>query len=104
VSQYVGVGLAAGALTTGAWLPQIYRTWRVRSARDISWAYLLTFGLGVSTWAAYGVLGRDIALILWNAVSLAFVVGLLVIKRRAERVDLASKSDGNSAGSPTNSG
>ena len=40
------LGLLAGALTTGAWLPQLLRTWRRGSAEDISWPYLGVFGAG----------------------------------------------------------
>ena len=42
------LGLVAGVLTTAAWLPQIARTWRSRSADDLSWPYLLVFSSGVA--------------------------------------------------------
>ena len=71
------VGLLAAALTTGAWLPQLWRTWRTRSARDLSWAYLATTGLGFVTWLTYGLLTREPVIISANITTLV-LLGLLV--------------------------
>jgi mannitol-1-/sugar-/sorbitol-6-phosphatase len=76
----VDLGFAAGALTTAAWLPQLYRTFKVRSATEISWSYLSVFGGGVALWIAYGVLRHDAALIATNVVTLVLVVGLIGLK------------------------
>jgi MtN3 and saliva related transmembrane protein len=75
------VGLLAGALTTGAWLPQLWQTWRSRSAEDLSWGYLVTITLGIATWLAYGLLTRDAAVIATNVVTLGLVSGLIGLKR-----------------------
>ena len=74
------LGLLAGALTTAAWLPQLLRTWRRRSAGDLSWFYLVTFGTGVGGWLAYGLLTGDPAILLTNVVTLALVASLVVLK------------------------
>jgi len=74
------VGLVAGALTTTAWLPQLHRTWRSRSAHDLSWAYLLTTTTGIALWLAYGLLSKDIAVIAANAVTIVLLVGLVALK------------------------
>jgi MtN3 and saliva related transmembrane protein len=71
------VGLVAGVLTTAAWLPQIARTWRSRSADDLSWPYLLVFSSGVALWLVYGVLSGDVPVLAANAVTIV-LVGLLV--------------------------
>ncbi|RZS87030.1 MtN3 and saliva related transmembrane protein [Motilibacter rhizosphaerae] len=74
------LGLLAGALTTGAWLPQLLRTWRRGSAEDISWPYLLVFGSGVVGWLVYGVLQRDVAICAANGLTLALLSGLVALK------------------------
>jgi MtN3 and saliva related transmembrane protein len=74
------VGLIAGSLTTAAWLPQLYRTWRSRSAADISWGYISVFGLGVALWFTYGLLTNDLAVVVANGVTFVLVVGLIVLK------------------------
>ena len=74
------LGLISGALTTGAWLPQLARTWRRGSAEDISWPYLLVLGTGVGGWLAYGVLSRDVAICAANGLTLALLGGLVALK------------------------
>jgi MtN3 and saliva related transmembrane protein len=78
-------GLLAGLLTTAAWLPQIARTWRSRSADDLSWPYLLVFCTGVTLWLVYGVLSVDVPLLVANGVTMIFVRLLLVLKCRTSR-------------------
>ena len=58
------IGLVAGCLTTISFLPQAIKTWRSKSAKDISLAMFLCFCLGVILWIVYGALIQDI-LILW---------------------------------------
>lgn len=78
-----GLGVVAGALTTGAWLPQLYRTVRSRSmAETPTWGYLVVFGVGVAWWIAYGVLVDDLAVLVWNCVTLVLVLGLIGAKAR----------------------
>ena len=48
----ITLGLLSGLLTTGAWLPQLLRTWRRGRADDISYSYLTVFAAGVLGWLA----------------------------------------------------
>jgi len=66
-------GLAAATLTTGAFVPQVVRTWRTRSANDISAAWIALFGLGLALWLAYGIAVGATPVILANIVTLALV-------------------------------
>jgi MtN3 and saliva related transmembrane protein len=70
------VGTVAGVLTTGAWLPQLVKCWRTRSAADLSWSYLAVLGTGVVLWAVYGLLSADLVLILANVIT---VLALLLL-------------------------
>ena len=81
--NFVLIGLLAGTLTTGAWLPQLHRTWRSRSADDISWPYLLTFGAGIVAWIVYGSIDGDVALLAANVVTLVLLSGVAFLKARA---------------------
>lgn len=79
------LGAAAGVLTTVAFLPQVLRTWRRRSADDIS---ALTFGLfsiGVALWLAYGILLQLWPIVLANGVTLGLAVLILWAKLRFRR-------------------
>jgi MtN3 and saliva related transmembrane protein len=74
------VGLAAGALTTAAYLPQVYKTWRTKAVENISLVMYTSMSLGVLLWLVYGILIKAPAVIAANGVSLALVGGMLRMK------------------------
>jgi MtN3 and saliva related transmembrane protein len=92
------IGLLAGALTTGAWLPQIRRTWRTRSADDISWGYLGTMALGMGLWLAYGVVAGAPAVVVTNVATLLLIAGLTSLKSRAPEALTVPERDLEPAG------
>lgn len=74
------VGLVASALATLAFLPQVVKTWRSRSAQDFSLLTLLLLEAGVSLWIFYGVWRDAPSIWLGNGVTLALVGFILVVK------------------------
>jgi MtN3 and saliva related transmembrane protein len=80
-----GIGALAGTLTTLAFIPQVVKTWRSRSARDLSTPMLAAFGTGVLLWLVYGLAQALLPVIVSNLVTLGLVVVLIVLKVRAGR-------------------
>lgn len=76
------LGLVAGACTTIAFLPQVLKTWKSRSAKDLSLGMFSIFSLGVFLWLVYGFLVQDIPVIAANMVTLMLASTLLVFKLR----------------------
>jgi MtN3 and saliva related transmembrane protein len=76
------LGLSAGKLTTIAFLPQVIKTWKSRSAKDLSLGMFSLFCLGVALWLAYGVLVSDIPVIAANMLTLMLASTLLFFKLR----------------------
>ena len=76
------LGFIAGILTTLSFVPQVHKAWRTRRCEDLSYGMLLTFGLGVALWLIYGLLVGAAPIIVANAVTLALIVILLVMKLR----------------------
>ena len=74
------LGLVAGVLTTGCWLPQLVRSWRTRSTSDFSWAYLAVLTVGITLWFLYGILTTDAAVIVANGTALAALATLMLFK------------------------
>lgn len=64
------LGFAAGTLTTIAFWPQLRRTWKTRSADDLSLGMLLTFTTGVVLWLLYGIYLHALPIIVANAITL----------------------------------
>ena len=76
------LGLGAGFLTTAAFVPQVVKIWKAKSARDISLHTYATFTLGVGLWLAYGILKQEPPIIIWNAVTLLLAGAILAMKMR----------------------
>jgi len=78
------LGLAAGALTTVAFVPQVVRTWRTRSTEGISLSMFVLFCTGVLLWCLYGIAMRSWPIIVANAATLALASVILLLKLRAK--------------------
>jgi MtN3 and saliva related transmembrane protein len=74
------VGLAAATLTTAAFVPQVVKTWRTRSTRDISLGMFSVLCTGVALWLLYGLLTGDLPVILANTVTLLLAGTVLILK------------------------
>ena len=74
------LGYAAGSMTTLAFVPQVLRTLKTRSARDLSWGMLLIFILGVILWLAYGVVLDSWPIIVCNTLTLFLNLVIAVVK------------------------
>jgi MtN3 and saliva related transmembrane protein len=75
------VGLVAGLLTTSSTIPQAVKIIQTRSAKDVSALFFILMAAGMGLWLVYGFYRADIALILWNTVSLGFTIMILALKR-----------------------
>jgi len=76
------IGLAAAFCTTVAFLPQVIKTWRTRSTKDISLVMFLVFTTGIFLWLVYGVLLRDVPLIVANGTTFVLSATILYLKLR----------------------
>lgn len=79
------LGMLAGVLTTVAFLPQVIKTWKSRSAKDLSLGMFSIFCLGVLLWLIYGLLVEDLPIILANSITLILAMTLLVFKLSFKR-------------------
>jgi MtN3 and saliva related transmembrane protein len=90
MTYVTALGLLAATLTTLAFLPQAIKTWRAKSADDLSMGTLSMVCAGVFCWLIYGLLIEDLPIILANAVTLVLVSSVLalavVYRRRAQEV------------------
>ncbi|TVR31001.1 MAG: hypothetical protein EA390_07205 [Balneolaceae bacterium] len=74
------IGLAAGFCTTAAFLPQAIKTWKTKSAKDLSLGMYLIFCTGVLLWLTYGILISDLPIILTNLATIILAVSILYFK------------------------
>lgn len=76
------IGLVAASLTTIAFVPQVIKTWRSKSAKDLSLGMFGIFSLGVLLWLTYGLLINDLPIILANTFTLILSSIILYFKVR----------------------
>jgi MtN3 and saliva related transmembrane protein len=76
--DYITVlGLAAAALTTIAFFPQLVKTWKTKSTKDISLGMFSAFCVGVLLWFVYGISITDFPVTIANL--LIFIQALIIL-------------------------
>ena len=91
------IGLFAAFCTTASYFPQLKKCWDTGSAGDLSLKMFLILTIGIAAWVVYGVLQKDVVIILANSVSFCLLLGIVYFKLRehkAVRGLTASSSDG----------
>jgi MtN3 and saliva related transmembrane protein len=76
------LGLAAGFCTTIAFLPQVIKTWKEKSAKGLSLSMFSIFCFGLVLWVTYGIVNNDIPIIAANVITLMLASALLFFKLR----------------------
>ena len=74
------IGYAAAVLTTFAFVPQVLKTWRTKSAADLSFTTLTALTTGVFLWLVYGIALRSAPIIAANATTFVLTTALLMLK------------------------
>ncbi len=80
------LGIVAGMLTTFAYLPQAIKTWKSKSANDLSWSMLIILSVGIILWLIYGFSVGDIPIILANVVTFILTCVILAMKIRYKNI------------------
>lgn len=76
------IGAIAAVLTTMAFIPQAWLTWKSKRADGVSLGMYSIFTTGVALWLLYGLLIEAWPVIIANAFTLALALFILVMKIR----------------------
>ncbi len=74
------LGLVAGMLTTFSFLMQVVKTWRSKSAPDISLGMYIILSTGLILWLVYGAYIAALPVVLSNAAVLGLTCIILIQK------------------------
>ena len=74
------LGFIAGAFITLAFIPQVWRLYKLKSAREISLPFSILFLVGGICWLLWGIERHLVPVIMWNAISLVLVGAMLFAK------------------------
>jgi len=76
------LGYSAGAITSLTFLPQVIKTWKVKSAKDISLLMFLIAAINEVMWIIYGALLNNWVIILTNIIVLSMALTMIYFKLR----------------------
>ncbi len=76
------IGYPAAVLTTAAFVPQAWKSWRTRDLSGISLPMYLLFTLGVACWLLYGLAIASVPVIVANGITLCLAGMVLWLKVR----------------------
>jgi MtN3 and saliva related transmembrane protein len=76
------LGLVAGLISVGAFLPQVVRAWRTRQTRDLSLSGISLLIVACSLWIIYGAISRDWPVVATNGGMAALNMALFAAKLR----------------------
>jgi len=74
------IGYIAALLTTSAFVPQAWLTWKTRRTDGISLGMYVIFTTGVALWLAYGLLLKAWPIVIANFVTLLLALFILTMK------------------------
>lgn len=74
------LGLVAATLTTAAFVPQVYKTWKEKSTKDISLSMYTVLLTGVLLWVVYGVFIESMPIIFANTITAVLLLFMLLMK------------------------
>lgn len=74
------LGYVAGLLTAFTFLPQVIKTWKTKSAKDVALAMFVIAFTNQILWLAFGILREDPVIIITNAVMLCMTAIMISLK------------------------
>lgn len=76
------LGYAACAVTALTFLPQVLKTWKEKSAKNVSLLMFIIAFINEVMWIAYGVLQNDMVIIVTNVIMIVMCSIMIILKLR----------------------
>jgi len=74
------VGFTAGLFVASSLFPQVLKSWKTKSTKDISIAWNVINLFGQLIWLLYGILIGSVSLIVMTTLTFLMVLSLLILK------------------------
>ncbi len=73
------IGFIAALLTTGAFVPQVFKTLKTKSTEGLSLTMYMSMFVGIMLWLFYGIKIQSISMIIANVVTGGLTLSILVM-------------------------
>ncbi|MBM3416832.1 MAG: hypothetical protein FJY20_10420 [Bacteroidetes bacterium] len=80
------LGYAACAVTALTFLPQVVKTWKEKSAKNVSLLMFIIAFINEIMWIAYGVLRHDNVIIITNVIMITLCSAMIGLKLKYRNV------------------
>lgn len=74
------IGFIAGCFVVASLIPQVLKSWKSKSTRDISVSWTLINLIGQLLWLVYGLVIGSLSLIVMTALTFAMMFSILILK------------------------
>ena len=85
IDKYEIIGLLAAVLTTSSFVPQVYKTWKTKSAGNLSLTMYIVLFIGIILWLVYGIHLNSFSMILANIVTGILALLLIFFKLKYKK-------------------
>ena len=79
------IGISGTFFVTLALIPQVYKTFKTQSSKDLSFKWLIVEGIGSGFMITYGILKNDLLIIIINSVISISHLLLIIAKCKYEK-------------------
>lgn len=79
------LGYCAATLTTIAFVPQVLKTIKTKSARDVSIGMFISFTIGVFLWIIYGLVTNTKPIWISNIIILGLAITQIILKLKYDK-------------------
>jgi MtN3 and saliva related transmembrane protein len=73
------IGFIAALLTTGAFVPQVFKTLKTKSTEGLSLTMYMSMFVGIMLWLFYGIKIQSISMIIANVVTGGLTLSILLM-------------------------
>jgi MtN3 and saliva related transmembrane protein len=80
------LGYGACAVTALTFLPQVLKTWKERSAKNVSLMMFVIAFINEIMWIAYGALRNDMVIVVTNVIMITMCSIMLLLKLKYKNV------------------
>jgi MtN3 and saliva related transmembrane protein len=83
------LGFAAGSISMISFMPQVYKTWKIKSAKDVSIQMFILYTTSTFLWIIYGFFSnpKQPAIYMPNTVVLFLSITQVILKIKYDRRD-----------------
>jgi MtN3 and saliva related transmembrane protein len=74
------LGYLAGSISMISFIPQVYKTWKIKSAKDVSIQMFILYTTSTFLWILYGIRSNQPAIFVPNTIVLFLSITQVVLK------------------------